>query len=124
MFSFHSSPHRPGRNSKFSHDAGHRIFQPISKAIEIAAKSANVTVDTAKAASKQPTGLLRGANTTCSAGGPRRAICGVRPHHESVSDSLAYLSRSHENSTRDVSVEYHCAADPARTHRHARPRGG
>ena len=56
MFSFHSSPHRPGRYSKFSHDAGHRIFQPISKAIEIAAKSANVTVDTAKAAPKTTDG--------------------------------------------------------------------
>jgi len=56
MFSFHSSPHRPGRYSKFSHDAGHRIFQPISKAIEIAAKSANATEDTAKAAPKTTDG--------------------------------------------------------------------
>src|SRR6516162_11122544 len=37
---------------------------------------------------------------------------------------LAYLRHRHENSTRDVSVEYHCAADPARTHRYTRPRGG
>ena len=62
--------HRWGRYNKFSHDAGHGIFRPISRAMEIAAKSANTTEDTTKAAQKQPTDLLPGANTTCSAGGP------------------------------------------------------
>ena len=58
MLSFHSSPRRPGRYSKFSHDAGHEIFQPISKAIEITAKSANATAteNTAKAAPKTTDG--------------------------------------------------------------------
>ena len=56
MFSFRSSLPRPGRYSKFLHNAGHGIFQPISKAIEIAAKSANATEDMAKSGPKTTDG--------------------------------------------------------------------